>query len=84
MAARGKRNKERQQTDAAWTLLRAKAVEAATVLANIMYDEEIKPEVRIRAAESILDRVCGKVSPEISEAPADVLRFEGVLDEWSR
>ena len=81
---RGKRSKERQDTAAAWAVLREKAVEAATVLANMMYDEQIKPEIRIKAAESILDRVCGKTEAVACETTGAALRFEGVLDEWSR
>ena len=68
-------------------LLAQNAAAAVGVLVALMQDEEQKPELRMKAAESILDRVCGKAgsSKENSE-PQGVLavRFEGVLEEWSR
>ena len=58
------------------------------VLLQIMHDEGQKPELRMKAAESILDRACGKASAaqsaDMSNAPPISISFEGVLEEWSR
>ena len=60
---------------------------AVEVLVSLMRDEEQKADLRMKAAESILDRVCGKASataePSGSAVPTEV-RFEGVLEEWSQ
>ena len=67
-------------------LLAENAAAAVGVLVALMQDEEQKPELRMKAAESILDRVCGKTGgKESAEASAPLaVRFEGVLEEWSR
>ena len=68
-------------------LLGKSAAEAVAILVALMRDEAQKPELRMKAAESILDRVCGKAgSSKESSEPQGVLavRFEGVLEEWSR
>lgn len=69
-------------------LLCAHAPEAVAFLVEIMRDEGQKPELRMKAAESVLDRACGKAtaaaSAEQSEAPPTTVLFEGVLEEWSR
>ena len=53
-----------------------------------MKDEGQKPELRMKAAESILDRVCGKASAAHHAAQEEksptLITFEGVLEEWSR
>lgn len=60
------------------------APRAVSVLASLMQDEGQKPELRMKAAESILDRACGKGGGGAA-GPGEVsVRFEGVLDEWSR
>ena len=68
-------------------LLCGHVADAVAVLAELMRDSEQKPELRMKAAESILDRVCGKAGGAPTgageTAPATV-RFEGVLEEWSR
>lgn len=62
--------------------------EAVAFLVEIMRDEAQKPELRMKAAESILDRACGKATTaqptEAPPAPPRVISFEGVLEEWSR
>ena len=68
-------------------LLGKNAAEAVAVLVGLMRDATQKPELRMKAAESILDRVCGKAGGTAS-APGDTIpdcvRFEGELEEWSR
>lgn len=62
--------------------------EAVAFLVELMRDETQKPELRMKAAESILDRACGKASAappvEASPAPPKIISFKGVLEEWSR
>ncbi len=68
-------------------LLSAHAPEAVAFLVAIMRDGEQKPELRMKAAESVLDRACGKVTTAVAEqavAPPATVLFEGVLEEWSR
>lgn len=69
-------------------LLAAQTGEAVAFLVGVMRDEGQKTELRMKAAESILDRACGKASSaaaglDTDPAPATVI-FEGVLEEWSR
>ena len=81
--ARAKAQSAAQKTR---TLLGRSAADAVSVLVTLMRDEGQKPELRMKAAESILDRVCGKAggnAPDGGEIP-DCVRFEGVLEEWSR
>ena len=69
------------------TLLGKSAADAVSVLVGLMRDEGQKPELRMKAAESILDRVCGKaggVTAPSSDGIPDSVRFEGELEEWSR
>ena len=69
-------------------ILSERTPEALDFLVSIMRDEGQKPELRMKAAESILDRACGKAtSAQPTEAPAPppaVIVFEGELSEWSR
>ena len=69
-------------------LLAAEAPQALAVLVSLMRDEAQKPELRMKAAESILDRACGKASSAVGESDAEqgnlTVSFEGVLEEWSR
>lgn len=68
-------------------LLGKSAAEAVEVLVTLMRDTSQKAELRMKAAESILDRVCGKAG-STTGAPAEGIpesvRFEGELEEWSR
>ncbi len=68
-------------------LLGKSAAEAVAVLLALMRDPSQKAELRMKAAESILDRVCGKAG-SVASAPGesipDCVRFEGELEEWSR
>ena len=64
-------------------LLRSGAA-AVEVIVSLMQDSGVKPELRLKAAESILDRVCGKNAVQPSGDGEAVVRFEGVLEEWSR
>lgn len=68
-------------------ILCSRAADALGVLVEIMQDSGQKPELRMKAAESILDRACGKSGAasggEGAFAPLSVC-FEGVLEEWSR
>ena len=66
-------------------LLLTSGVAAVGVIVALMQNEELKPELRLKAAESILDRLSGKAS--IAEAGGEaggVIKFEGELEEWSR
>ena len=68
-------------------ILGKNAPEAVAFLVEIMRDGAQKPELRMKAAESILDRVCGKAgstAPSAGEGIPDCVRFEGELEEWSR
>ena len=68
-------------------LLGKSAAEAVAVLVALMRDTTQKAELRMKAAESILDRVCGKAgstAPSGGEGIPDCVRFEGELEEWSR
>ncbi len=68
-------------------LLGKSAADAVSVLVTLMLDEGQKPELRMKAAESILDRVCGKAgsnaTPTGDGIPESVC-FEGELEAWSR
>jgi hypothetical protein len=69
-------------------ILGTNAPEAVSFLVEIMRDEAQKPELRMKAAESILDRACGKAiaakEADPPPAPPAVILFEGELEEWSR
>lgn len=69
-------------------LLAERAPEALAVLVEIMRDEGQKPELRMKAAESVLDRACGKAASatggEAGDRGPTTVSFEGVLEEWSR
>ena len=66
-------------------LLLRQTPQAIAFLTALMQDEGQKPELRMKAAESILDRACGKGSAVSAGNGGEVsVRFEGVLDEWSR
>ena len=66
-------------------LLRQRTADAVAVLVELMQDEGQKPELRMKAAESILDRVCGKAGSGTvgTESVPTAICFEGVLEEWS-
>ena len=67
--------------------MRQSSADAVAVLVSLMMDSEQKSEIRIKVAESILDRVCGKASSGGGEAEVAgnaCVSFEGVLEEWSR
>ena len=69
------------------TLLGKSAADAVVVLVTLMRDEGQKPELRMKAAESILDRVCGKAGSGAggsADTIPESVRFEGVLEEWSQ
>ena len=78
------------ESQAVRELLVRESPQAVAFLVQLMCDEEQKVELRMKAAESILDRACGKPS----SSPASVggggtggeisVRFEGELEEWSR
>lgn len=73
------------QATALADLLLPFAPRAVSVLASLMQDEGQKPELRVKVAESILDRVLGKSGVGTTgEGSGVVVRFEGELEEWSR
>lgn len=78
---------EKRTTPDARELLRAAGATAVTVILSLMNDPENKPELRLKAAESILDRACGKAGTtplEVGDTGAASIRFEGELEAWSR
>ena len=88
MAATRKRAEKNSAATQLRQLLAERVPEAVSILLQIMRDEGQKPELRMKAAESILDRACGKASSaqtgEESAAAPITITFEGVLEEWSR
>ncbi|MBQ3064554.1 MAG: hypothetical protein IJC99_07155 [Clostridia bacterium] len=67
-------------------LLRDAGAAAVAVIVSLMNDTENKPELRLKAAESILDRACGKSGGSLFDGGegSGVIRFEGELESWSR
>ena len=89
MAPRAHKSKERNHAAGELRCILADHIpEAVAFLVGIMRDAEQKPELRMKAAESILDRACGKATSslpaETADAPPTTVLFEGVLEEWSR
>ena len=84
---RAKRDKQKELAgEQARTLLANEISGAIAFLVALMQDEKQKPELRMKAAESILDRACGKAgaSGTRGEGGEVTVRFEGELDEWSQ
>lgn len=78
-------SKHGQEKRDAKQMLLASGAAAVEVIVSLMQDSDLKPELRLKAAESILDRIGGKNgSLEGSSEGAGTVRFEGVLEEWSR
>ncbi|MBR3863216.1 MAG: hypothetical protein IKM42_06145 [Clostridia bacterium] len=74
-----------RETRDAKQMLLASGAAAGEVIVSLMQDSGLKPELRLKAAESILDRIGGKNgSLEVSGEGIGAVRFEGVLEEWSR
>ena len=75
-------------SEQALALLQREVPQAIAYLSSLVCDEGQKPELRMKAAESILDRVCGKpatTAPTGAATRGEVaVRFEGELEEWSR
>lgn len=65
-------------------LLLSSGAAAVEVIVSLMQDREVKPELRLKAAESILDRISGKNALEGGGDTGGSVVFEGVLEEWSR
>ena len=88
MAAKQKRAEKNSAATQLRQLLAERVPEAVSFLLQIMRDEGQKPELRMKAAESILDRACGTATTALSgeeSAPVPIeISFEGVLEEWSR
>ena len=87
MAGSRAQSKQESAAEKTRSLLGKSAADAVSVLVGLMRDEEQKPELRMKAAESILDRVCGMAggnAPAASDEIPESVRFEGVLEEWSR
>ena len=88
MATAKRSTKRKGVAEAVRELLVKESPRALAVLVSLMCDEQQKPELRIKAAESILDRACGKPSSTgvgTGEGVAEIaVRFEGALEEWSR
>ena len=64
-------------------MLDKQSPKALAFLVSLVEDSAQKPELRMKAAESILDRACGKGAAPTVAAPASVT-FEGELETWSR
>ena len=86
MARSAKRSNVASAAEATRALLGDSVADAVSVLVALMRDEGQKPELRMKAAESILDRVCGKSgsAPVGADSLPESVRFEGVLEEWSQ
>ena len=87
MARRAPRAEETGLAKKVRRLLEERVGDAVAVLVALMQDEGQKPELRMKAAESILDRVCGKAAstaPSGTESAPISVSFEGVLEEWSK
>ena len=84
MARAKKGDAEREAAAEIKALLLRQTPQAIAVLTALMQDEGQKPELRMKAAESILDRACGKGGGGTAGTGEVSVRFEGVLDEWSR
>ena len=67
--------------DSVRALLAQYSTDALMVLVSLMNDTGQKPELRIKAAESVLDRATGR---EVASGGAAVVTFEGELEKWSR
>ena len=65
-------------------LLTRSGAAAVEVIVSLMQDGGVKPELRLKAAESILDRLCGKNALPAGGEGEGAVRVEGVLEEWSR
>lgn len=79
MSEQGREKRDAKQ------MLMASGAAAVEVIVSLMQDSDLKPELRLKAAESILDRIGGKNgSLEGSAEGMGAVRFEGVLEEWSR
>ena len=88
MPRKARRSEGVTPTEHVRQMLEAQSVNAVAVLIELMQDAEQKPELRLKVAESILDRVCGKGSLATgggaSQGEAAPIRFEGVLEDWSQ
>ncbi len=76
---------EKGRSPSAAELLMTSGAAAVQVIVSLMQDRDLKPELRLKAAESILDRLSGKGT--LAEPSGDAcgsIRFEGELEEWSR
>lgn len=73
-----------EATGSAKDLLLRSGAAAVEVIVSLMQNEELKPELRLKAAESILDRISGKNALEGGGDAQGTIAFEGVLEEWSR
>lgn len=77
--------REQEKRQGAAELLQASGVTAVRVILSLMQDEGVKPELRLKAAESILDRISGKNAlAEQGDGAGGAIKFEGELEEWSR
>ena len=82
MAARAAKNKAQPlENPAVRELLSRESLQAVAFLVDLMRDEGQKIELRMKAAESILDRACGKPgsSPSGGGGGEIAVRFEGEL-----
>lgn len=78
-------NAEQKTAPTARELLLTSGAAAVRVIVALMQNEELKPELRLKAAESILDRLSGKASlAEAGGGTEGAIKFEGELEEWSR
>ena len=87
MAPRKRESKSSLAAEQLRGVLAGCAREAVEVLAQIMRDDGQKAELRMKAAESILDRACGKATAaqpaEATQSPPVTVVFQGELEEWS-
>lgn len=65
-------------------LLHKGGVQAMGFLTELISDPEAKPELRLKAAEKVLERALENSEAAVSAPEQQVIAFEGELDEWSR
>lgn len=81
-AARAKSNRERIEDR-----IKELGDQAVSTLQRVLDDDTVKPEVRVRAAETVLDRIVGKKieaevhNAEVADLDAEIEAELGVLPE---
>lgn len=87
MVTEGKRSagRPRKPKDAR-ELLKASSMQAVEVLIQVMEDENTKPELRVKCAEGIMDRVYGKSATAIEDIDNSSISItlEGEVGDYAK